>query len=188
MWSDLHYHQKFDECMYVLLGLGLGLAGPWSLWMLLKRHAFMSDPWQVTFGTLLLRVPLTAAPHWLWGAWLGILSWLLACSFGGCVTGSAWASSSCAGGSTGVRAVLGGLCVSCWGGPAHWLWSPDTPTLGCWNSVWGLRLGLPHPSAGVDTWLSSGLVALLGAIDRQVFPCPPLALRGLRYFSFSPSF
>lgn len=182
MWSDLHYHQKFDECMYVLLGLGLGLAGPWSLWMLLKRHAFMSDPWQVTFGTLLLRVPLTAAPHWLWGAWLGILSWLLACSFGGCVTGSAWASSSCAGGSTGVRAVLGGLYVSCWGGLPTDCGPLTLPPLAVGTPSEGSVWGFPYPSAGVDTWLSSGLVAFLGAIDRQVFPCPPLALRGLFQF------
>lgn len=36
-----------------------------------------------------------------------------------------------------------------------YLWSPETPTLDCWNSV----LGLPLPSAGVDAWLSFGRVA-----------------------------
>lgn len=73
----------------------------------------------------------------------------------------------------------GSVCLML-GGPAHWLWSPDTPTLGCWNSVWGLRLGLPLSLSWGGYMVVIG--AFLGAIDRQVFPCPPLALRGLFQF------
>lgn len=72
-----------------------------------------------------------------------------------------------------------------------YLWSPETPTLDCWNSV----LGLPLPSAGVDAWLSFGRVAShlqLSWVPWMAVSWAihylPLAFWGWYYWSLSPSF
>lgn len=77
----------------------------------------------------------------------------------------------------------GSVCLML-GGPAHWLWSPDTPTLGCWNSVWGLRLGLPLSLSWGGYMVVIGTCSSLGCHWPPGVPLSTSGSQGFALFQF----